>query len=360
MMNKFLPLWLVLSSIVFLSIALLWCSDNPAPHQDQPTTFTTVSGQGVKPGTPLVFPKDHGIHQQQGIEWWYLTTNLETEAGETYGVQWTLFRTLMPQGVSSAWWDENLYFAHFALQHEQQHVSFERFARFGQANVSSEPFSARIDDWVLASESADFLPLRLTAKQDDYAIDISLTNSVRVLHGDKGFSQKTQSGHASYYYSYPFLEVSGTIQFDGKSQTVKGHAWYDREWSASLLDKDKLGWDWFSVVDDSPSNKQGLMLFCIRKKQQVYDYCSASKITADGSVLTYPSEQISLSVLETIAIDGTVYPKKWQATLPDVSTITIETVTTDSRNQLTIPYWEGRVKVSGGIEGKGYAELVGY
>ena len=96
------------------------------------------------------------------------------------------------------------------------------------------------------------------------------------------------------------------------------------------------------------------------QKEQVYDYCSASKIAADGSVSTYPSEQIGLSVLETIAIDGTVYPKKWQATLPDLSNIIIETVTTDSRNQLTIPYWEGRVNVSGGIKGKGYAELVGY
>jgi predicted secreted hydrolase len=154
--------------------------------------------------------------------------------------------------------------------------------------------------------------------------------------------------------------VSGTIQFEGKTQTVTGHAWYDREWSASLLDKDKLGWDWFSVVDNSQSNKQGLMLFCIRKKQQQYDYCSATKIAADGTVSTYQPEQISLSVLETTLIDNTVYPKKWQATLPDMSSVIIETVTTDSRNQLTIPYWEGRVKVSGGLNGKGYAELVGY
>jgi predicted secreted hydrolase len=43
-----------------------------------------------------------------------------------------------------------------------------------------------------------------------------------------------------------------------------------------------------------------------------------------------------------------------------MSSVIIETVTTDSRNQLTIPYWEGRVKVSGGLNGKGYAELVGY
>lgn len=346
--------------IAFLLTCFVACGDNSTNHQTKQSAFTTVSGQPVTPNTPLLFPKDHGIHHQQGIEWWYLTSNLTTESGATFGVQWTLFRTLMPQGISSPWWDDNLYFAHFALQHQQKHIAFERFARFGQAKVIPEPFSASIDDWSLASENASFLPLRLTAQQGDYAIDISLTNSVRVLHGKNGYSQKTQSGHASYYYSYPFLDVSGTIQFEGKTQTVKGHAWYDREWSASLLDQDKLGWDWFSVVDDSQPNKQGIMLFCIRKNQQQYDYCSATKISSDGAVSTYPSQQISLSVLETVSINNTIYPKKWQASLPDLSSFIIETVTTDSRNQLTIPYWEGRVKVSGGVNGKGYAELVGY
>jgi len=164
-------------------------------------------------------------------------------------VQWTLFRTLMPSNIESKWWDNNLYFAHFAMQHNQEHVAFERFARAGQAKVMTSPFTAVIDDWQLSSLTNDFLPLKLTAGHENYQIALTLSDSPMVLHGDKGYSQKTQSGHASYYFSYPFLKVKGSLTFAGQTYNVAGNAWYDREWSASLLDKNQLGWDWFSLVD---------------------------------------------------------------------------------------------------------------
>ena len=127
-----------------------------------------------------------------------------------------------------------------------------------------------------------------------------------------------------------------------------------------VLDKDKLGWDWFSLVDTRQNEKRGLMLFCIRSQHQGYDYCSATKIFADGSTQVYQPEQIELTVLETTLLDGKDYPSQWQVSLPDMQPILIESVTKDSRNQLSIPYWEGRVNVSGAMSGTGYAELTGY
>ncbi|PKF59566.1 ABC transporter [Alteromonadales bacterium alter-6D02] len=318
-----------------------------------------ASGEPVTKGKPLNFPADHGVHAEQGIEWWYLTANLTSDSGETFGVQWTMFRTLMPSKVESQWWDNNLYFAHFAVQHQQQHVAFERFSRAGQAQVISSPFKASIDNWQLSSLEDSFLPLKLTASQDDYAVDLSLSDSPMTLHGDNGYSQKTQSGHASYYYSYPFLAVQGTLTFGGQSYQVSGNAWYDREWSASLLDRDQLGWDWFSLVDSQSANK-GLMLFCIRGQAQRYDYCSGTRINAAGQATAISTEQITLTVLDTVTLNNRDYPSQWQVKLNDSQPIIIESVTKDSRNQLTIPYWEGRVKATGGFNGKGYAELTGY
>lgn len=366
---------------LIVCFVLLLSACQPVEQKQASSALKLTSGEPVTRGTPLVFPKDHGIHADQGIEWWYLTANLQSDTGETFGVQWTLFRTLMPSKVESKWWDNNLYFAHFAMQHQQAHVAFERFSRAGQAKVTSSPFAAAIDNWQLSSINEDFLPLKLTAAHENYEIALTLSDSPITFHGDKGYSQKTQSGHASYYFSYPFLKAKGSLTFDGKTYKVTGNAWYDREWSASLLDKNQLGWDWFSLVDSESeksekSEQKGLMLFCIRSAEQraeqnggqssrdsngnPYDYCRGTRISPNGESTDISKENIKLSVVETVTIDNRDYPSKWQVELPNTPSIMIESITKDSRNKLTIPYWEGRVKATGGFNGKGYAEITGY
>ena len=409
-----------LLSLLFMLVSAC----KPAPtdlaesHTNKENTngLQVTSGQPVRQGTPIRLPQDHGAHLEQGIEWWYVTANLTSDSGETFGVQWTLFRTLMPSvsrqsqviqsqeidvnnsaqaKIDSQWWDENLYFSHFAMQHQQQHFAFERFARAKQAEIISEPFVAKIDDWQLASTSTSFLPLVLTAnaKQDgeQYQVQLTLANSPITLHGDKGYSQKTESGHASMYFSYPFLEVSGELVFAGKKHQVSGNAWYDREWSASLIDRNQLGWDWFSLVTDknvaedsdekqNNQDNRGLMVFCIRgngkksrqvdhqkgysKEQQIdnsgYDYCSGSQISANGDNQQISGRGIDIRALASVELGGKQYPSKWRLTIADQAPIIIETVTKDARNELSIPYWEGRVTASGGFKGNGYAELTGY
>ena len=364
--------WFVFMCFVFFVFVLFIFvrgTFQPTEQKSIPSSLQVTIGKPVTRGTALVFPNDHGIHAEQGIEWWYLTANLRSDTGETFGVQWTLFRTLMPSKVESKWWDNNLYFAHFAMQHKQEHVAFERFSRAGQAKVTSSPFNASIDNWQLSSINDDFLPLSLTAAHENHQIALTLSDSPIALHGDNGYSQKTQSGHASYYFSYPFLTVKGSLTFDGKTYKVTGNAWYDREWSASLIDKNQLGWDWFSLVDSQSekSEQKGLMLFCIKSAEptseqsnkQSYDYCSGTRIDSNGAATDLSKENIKLSVVETVTLDNQDYPSKWQVELPNTPAIIIESITKDSRNQLTIPYWEGRVKATGGFNGKGYAEITG-
>jgi len=360
--------------IAYLFFTFLLSACQPVEQKSMPSALKTAIGKPVTKGTILTFPKDHGIHAEQGIEWWYVTANLESDTGETFGVQWTLFRTLMPSEIKSKWWDNNLYFAHFAMQHKQDHVAFERFSRASQASVTRSPFKATIDNWQLSSINNEFLPLNLIAKNENYQIALTLNDSPITFHGENGYSQKTESGHASYYYSYPFLKVEGSILFAGKAYKVSGNAWYDREWSASLLDKNQLGWDWFSLVDSqsiSPSDDQsgaqtgikskqkGLMLFCIRGIEGRYDYCRGTHIASNGETTDIVKEDIKLSVIKTVSLDNRDYPSKWKVELVNSPDIFIESVTKDSRNELTIPYWEGRVKASGGFEGIGYAEITG-
>jgi predicted secreted hydrolase len=344
-------------TVVLLLVLLQGCK--PAAETTTVAALQTSSGEPVTKNRGVHLPQDHGPHLEQGIEWWYVTANLTAITGETFGAQWTLFRTKVSVPFESVWWDNQLYFSHFALQHEQSHIAFERFARAGQASISASPFRAQLDDWSLKSTQNEFLPLQMQAQQDGYGIDVALNNSPLTLHGENGYSQKTHSGHASYYFSYPFLEAKGVVTYQGKQYKVSGSAWYDREWSAALLDKSQLGWDWFSLVSDE-NGKQGLMLFCIRDDNNNYDYCNGSQIAANGKTTQLSRQDISLSVLEYITLSGKQYPSKWQVTLPDSAPIVLETITKDSRNQLSIPYWEGRVRASGGFNGLGYAELTGY
>jgi len=118
------------------------------------------------------------------------------------------------------------------------------------------------------------------------------------------------------------------------------------------------------------------MLFCIRGREQKeeqsskdnnglsngknYDYCRGTRIAPDGKATDISNESIKLSVVETVKIDNHDYPSKWQVELPNTPIIIIESITKDSRNELTIPYWEGRVNATGGFNGKGYAEVTGY
>lgn len=351
-----------MKSIYVLLVTLLILSGCEKAQQPQEKQLLhTTRGEPVDAKRGLKFPEDHGAHLAQGIEWWYITATLTADTGETFGAQWTLFRTQVPLPFESTWWDDQLYFAHFALQHQQKHVAFERYARAGQAQITAVPFAASLDDWSLKSTQQSFLPLHMKAKQGSYAIDVLLTNSPLTLHGDNGYSQKTQSGHASYYFSYPFLETAGTLTFEGKEYKVTGNAWYDREWSASLIDKNQMGWDWFSLVSDRDEiPKTGLMLFCIRDALQNYDYCSGTHIDEKGQTKQIHKQDIQLEKLEHISIDNKRFPSKWRVTLPNIEPIVIETITKDSVNKLSIKYWEGRVEASGGFKGIGYAELFGY
>ncbi|KZN56465.1 hypothetical protein N474_12010 [Pseudoalteromonas luteoviolacea CPMOR-2] len=347
--------------LIGFALMAMGCSEQPSKSQPQ-FSFSEHIGKAVNPDTELVFPKDHGIHPEQGLEWWYITANLESESKQQFGAQWTLFRVSTPNlssHTNSKWWDGQFYFAHFALQTNENHISFERSGRAGSVTVNAAPFTAQIQDWQLTSIEESYLPLSLQASDSGYGVKLQLDHSPRVLHGENGYSQKTHDGHASMYYSYPFLQASGSVEFAGQTYKVKGRAWLDREWSSAFIDPNQAGWDWFSLQAKEESDG-GLMAFCIRGADQNYEYCSATSTSSSGDSKAYSNEQVSLKVLESIKLDGKFYPKLWLLKVDGFEPIEIQSINPDSRNKLSIPYWEGRVKSTGGFEALGYGELVGY
>lgn len=385
-MRPFLPLCLT-ASLLASALFLAGCGEAPPEPSSAGFAGLGESAEGythARPGTPLRFPEDHGAHPDYRIEWWYLTANLEDEAGEPLGLQWTLFRqALLPpeeRPEPTPWAADQLWMAHLAVSRGEQHAVAERFARShsadpasGQAGAQARPFRAWLDDWELVTRVDDpdadtFERLRLTAFDGEgearvgYRLDLTAEGPL-VRHGDAGFSQKSADGQGSMYVSQPFWQVEGEVVLAGESHAVSGRGWLDREWSSQLLGPEQAGWDWFSLhLDDG----HRLMAFQLRGGGEGGgDYRSGTWITPEGEPLALAAEALTLTPLATSAVAGREVPTRWRLEVPAAGLdLVVEAPRAERWMETTVPYWEGEVGVSdhatGAPRGLGYLEMTGY
>jgi predicted secreted hydrolase len=321
------------------------------------------------------FPQDHAAHPPYRTEWWYYTGNLETAEGRRFGYQLTFFRTgVTPTPTTASQWAvRDLYMAHFALSDidNQQFVFFERLNRAGvdwagtdttAYRVWNEGWEARLegDTHVLsASDGAVTLALRLSPEKQP------------VLHGKAGFSQKGASaGNASHYYSLTRLRTSGTLQVEGKTYAVTGLSWMDHEFGTSFLEKDQVGWDWFSL---QLQDGRELMLFQIRRADGMIDpQASGTLVQADGSTTHLSAQEFSLVPQQywQSPESGARYPIAWTLTIPNYemqlrvkAALPNQELRTAASTGVT--YWEGSIELDGTtanreVHGRGYLEMTGY
>lgn len=321
------------------------------------TTFTPVV-----PGRAFSFPADHGAHEGFRIEWWYVTANLKDDQGHEFGVQWTLFRSALKATPEVAGWgNQTIWLGHAAVTSASVHHAAERYARggVGQAGVSLQPFSAWIDDWRFASLGSDGLDnLQLSARDKGFSYTLQLTTDrAPVLQGDQGFSQKSEQGQASYYYSQPFFQARGTLEIDGKAYQVSGPAWLDREWSSQPLTANQSGWDWFSLHLDSGER---VMLYRMRQNEGE-PYLTGTWIDAQGRTQLLHAADISLTPQGFEQVAGRSMPVRWSIRIPGKQLdLTTTALNPNAWMNLRIPYWEGPVRLSGSHAGQGYLEMTGY
>lgn len=308
------------------------------------------------PERALEFPADHGPHPGYRIEWWYLTANMTGPDGTPFGLQWTLFRSALAPRDGEGWETPQLWMGHAAVTTPDAHHVAERLARggIGQAEVQADPFMAWIDDW--AMQGPDLDSLHLTASGSDFAYDIQLRAlGPLVRHGQDGYSVKSAAGQASYYYSQPFFDLTGTLSLLEGDVAVTGTAWLDREWSSQPLAEDQQGWDWFSLSFDSGDKLMGFVL------RGSGDYTSATWITADGQATAFADGAFAATPLEWHEVEGRQVPTTWQVRLPAEGVdVTVAALNPDAWMQTSVPYWEGPVTVEGSHDGVGYLEMTGY
>jgi predicted secreted hydrolase len=367
-----------LSAAASLALLLAACQPAPAPTE---ATFEVRGALGgeADPGfaraerpREFVFPDDHGPHPSFRNEWWYLTGNLESEAGRRFGFQITFFRiAISPTSpeADSGWATNQVWMGHFAITDaaRREHHASERFARgaLGLAGATSAPPRIWLEDWRLDGPTRPGEPWRLLIRDGEQALELELESQKRpVLQGDDGLSQKSAApGNASYYYSLTRLDASGRLVSNGISHTVSGSAWMDREWSTSALGEDQAGWDWFALQLDGDEE---LMFYQLRKTDGSKDpHSRGSWVFADQRVMSLGPDDVAIEVLDTwLSPSGIRYPVRWRLQLgPLDRSYEVVPVLADQEMDVSVRYWEGAVDVlgTGGKKlGRGYVELAGY
>mgnify|MGYP001828033249 CR=1 FL=1 len=337
--------------------------------------------QQVLPGRILEFPRDHLSHPGYRIEWWYLTANLIDTHGHAWGLHWTLFRqALNADGNPQGWNSNQVWMAHAALSTPNGHRYQQRFARGGidQAGVAIDDgrFQAWLDDWQLTGDGPEPLPGTLVVRMREISARLDLSmDTPWVLHGDRGYSQKSAQGQASYYYSQPHVQVTGVIDLAGKKVSVRGQGWFDREWSSQPLAENQPGWDWFSL-----HFRDGSALMVFRLRQEIADddsdvaighsgdWVSGTWINPNGDSRALSADDIRLRPLKERMVqreqqEPLALPLVWSLALPGMGGDYQWIIRApDPQHWLatSFPYWEGPVVAEGANPGVGYLELTGY
>jgi predicted secreted hydrolase len=347
--------------------ALAQIVDHAPPVTRQPSLVTPFAP--VVPGYTMRFPHDEGSHPEFRLEWWYVTGWLTGAGGAAIGFQITFFRARPARRTEnpSAFTPHHMLIAHAALsdpalgrlQHDQRAAR----AAFELAGAAQGRTDVWIDDWSLRQQGEHYIA---TIVARGFRLDVVFTaTQPPMLQGAAGLSQKgPRPGSASYYYSIPHLDATGTITHNGRTETVRGAAWLDHEWSSSYMDERAVGWDWIGINLDDGS---ALMAFRMRDPAGGSFWAGGAYRSAAGSLKVFAPEAVRFMPLRRwrSSRTGTNYPVAWRVSAGDRE-IDVEPLFDDQENDTRATtgaiYWEGAVHAlhAGLPVGRGYLELTGY
>ncbi|RDV29220.1 carotenoid 1,2-hydratase [Alteromonas aestuariivivens] len=349
-------------AVILLCLFMFSCkpADSPPPENSPIRSYDYAQ---VTLNRPLQLPQDHAAHPDYRLEWWYLTANLENESGQLFALQFTLFRFRNPTQRNSNWSDDQIWMAHVSLHNRDEHWFEQRLARgaVGNAGQTQNPFTLFVDDWNWVSDLPETpFPATLTVTLSDSVKFRArlITQGNYILHGNSGYSEKSANGKLrSYYYSQPFLQLSGQINLHGQTHQVNGPGWYDHEWTSHLMQAGANGWDWFSLHLD---NGAKLMAFRMRM-DDTNAHLSGTLITPDGTVLKLDQQSLQLTPKEFEQVNNKRLPTRWRLKVVEKD-IDVELVRFKKNqwNEGVYPYYEGAISVSGSHSGQGFMELTGY
>lgn len=327
----------------------------------------------------IEFPKDHSFHKDFQVEWCYFVGNLTSKTGVELGYELSFFHANI-RGK------RELFPVHFAIANisKKKHFTAQTLERnLGNVAVYNDSLIRSGDYKIEILGDSKF---KIFAKPRNESISLELSLSVDkkeiLLHGDKGYSIKSNSNQNlySYYYSIPRLKTEGNLTINlEKFEIETGTSWMDHEWSAPISKDNSIhkttivseenSWDWLCL---NLSDGSDLMLFNFRKNKSAAPETFGTLRLPTGEIKTFaPNDKILLSAKGNIWKSSETnkhYPMQWEILSEDIQL----TVNARFSEQEFIgfkttgnSYWEGAIQATGSLKnskvtGKGYLELKGY
>ncbi len=334
-----------------------------------------------QPGHVFSFPRDYGSHEDFKIEWWYITGHLFADDHRRFGFQATFFRfagssSPSPAANDSAFGHGQLFLAHMALLDVQSQAFLhqQRLNRQGwDAGAATNALDVRNGNWSLrmTNQNPVTMVLQGTVKGDAAFQLQLLAVQPLVVFGQNSVSRKAADPTAaSYYLTFPRLQVAGQVRLNGTTCPVQGQAWMDHEISSSQLGQDQAGWDWCCL---QLNDGREIMAYRMRRKDGSQDtYSTLAWVSTNGTVVHLPSAEFKMKSLRTwkSPVSGAEYPVNQEVQTHEpgghlpVNFILEPLADNQELSGRGSPaYWEGACRVrneSGQEIGSAYLEMTGY
>ncbi len=292
-------------------------------------------------------PKDELAHDWPAIEWWYFNGFLEGK--KKYAFMTCLFKADKNK-VNLSFLRvpfRTIYFAHTLLYNLSKRTVEKEILPV--VIVSEDSFTKEklfINYTYLLRKK--FFNYEIARKDSGIHIktrffDLTAKEKKKpLLEGGNGYIDLGTK--TTYYYTYPRLDVAGTI----RGEKVKGLAWHDKQWSKEGFMQDH--WLWFSL--QLPNN---LDIVC-------FDYKGVRMATisyGNNKQETVPVEFVQIGEDWKSPHTKINYSLSWRIKVKDMVIETKPLIEDCEMNHGFISYWEGPVQVS--LNGKnsfGFMELL--
>lgn len=302
------------------------------------------------------FPEDEGSHKMiPNLEWWYTVIHATSEdSGERYSILVTHF-------------NNHVRFFTVTNRDRKLHISGTALGLLNSAEGSldlkhktkhgTDIYRSRKD------QAGKLIPFEYEIKthHERMNLDVSLKALKKPLMvvGD-GYIGIGSSGH-SWYYSLTRLDVSGTIELDGRKEKIKGEAWMDHQWGPFLVSPVTFGktfesYEWFCLQLNDGSD---IMISNIFDRNfdlpKTENYGGVEIMYKDGVSKHTLNRKFTRLGYWKDPISGHYMSMGWRLEVPEWELdLTLTPSFLDQMVQIPLngDFWEGSIEVAGTIAGK--------
>jgi predicted secreted hydrolase len=258
----------------------------------------------------IKFPKtEHGsvnkewsVHKN-AVGWWYITGTFTDENDKLYSYQFTVIRSkafiLRPVAL------------HLALtDFDNQKHYFKQEVKPGKNGVIINDTVVQFSNEVTLTK--DIAGMHLACNTTEFSLRLDLGYGKEpVWQCNNGYlkmgSEKAKG--TTLYYSYTNMPTTGKLSSNGKTVSVKGKSWFDRQSGPfNILDR-KTNWEWFSMRFD---DNEEVMLFTFPQN----DYQDGTFVQGNG--ICHRLVNYSVIPLDYITTEGLKFSSGWEIHMPGI------------------------------------------